>query len=129
MGLSAIKAAPPSQRPARATIDLSPLGLEGSLVFRAPSVPDFFPTVEKRNQVRMAAPSLAVADPTLETQLLLLSLCYIPEAGETDDAISVFCGLMQGNLEAFLGLVALFGEKFPLSMGQAKANAGNDSGQ
>ncbi len=129
MGLSALKNAPKTSRPAVAEIDLAPLGLEGSLTFRAPSVPDFFPSVERRNQVRLMVPSLAVADPTLETQLLLLILCHVPDAGETDDPVSVFCGLMQVNREAFLGLGARFGQKFPLSMGQAKQDAGNASGQ
>lgn len=129
MGLASLKGAPKTERPPFADISLSPLGLEGKLTFRAPRVADFFPSVEKRNSAMFACPDLATADGALMSQFLLICSCYVPDQGEQEDPIRVFGGLCQNNLEAFMVLVGLFGQTFPMSLGQAKEEAGNASGQ
>lgn len=129
MGISSLRSAPKAERPTTATLDLSPLGIEGSLTFRAPGVADFFPTVEKRNLARITCPTLAIADPALETQLLLMAACYVPDADEKANPIAEIGYLLNNNLEAFLGLVSLFAGHFPMSLGEAREVAGNGLGQ
>ena len=129
MGLATLKGAPKAERPSFAAIDLAPLGLDGKLSFRAPRVADFFPTVERRNAAVLVCPDLATADGSLLSQFLLICACYVPEQDEKEDPIRVFGGLCRDNLEAFMVIVGLFGQTFPMSLGQAKEDAGNASRQ
>lgn len=129
MGLSSVKALAKPERPSSVDIDLAVIGAEGKLTFRAPRVSDFFPKAEMRNEAAIAFPMIADADPSLATQFFLMVLCYQPEPEEKDSPMRVFGGLMRDNLEAFLTLVGEFGSRFPLSLGAAKEQAGNASGQ
>lgn len=129
MALASIKNAPKAARPQTAKIDLSAIGLEGSLEFREPRVADVFAPNELRNRARILSPQLTEADEHLESTLLMMVRCYIPEPEEKDDPLRVFCSLLNNNFEVFVGVMGLFGAAFPFSLGAAKEQAKNGSAQ
>ena len=126
MGLKSFSGIPKPGRPSVTSVDLSRIGLEGSLKFRSPRVADFFPRAELKNQAMRFYPELVDADPAHMTQFLMLVQCYVPEPDEEEKPMQVFGGLMKSSPELYLSLIGLFGEAFPMSLAEAKERAGND---
>lgn len=128
MGLSALKKVKPAPEVPALEVDLSEFadGEPVILRFRQPKAHDYFPPDSLRRQLFIAFPELTQASEILPQYILIFSACYIPEPGEQgQEPWRALANLGRVNPDILLYLIQRFGEAFPSSLGDMKAEVKN----
>lgn len=96
--------------------------------FRRPKAPDYFPTATLRKDLLIAFPEMAQADALLQSYILIMGACYLPD-DDDPPGTEPWRGLAQmgrDNPDALLDLIGQFQAAFPAALGEVKADAKND---
>lgn len=130
MGLKALTKVVKEEVQPELTVDLSGFTEGGEpmpLRFRAPRVPDYVAPAPLRKELRIAFPELTTADTELETMILTMAACYVPDPEDAGmQPWRAIGGLMRQNSKAFAYLYQQFNEHFATSIEEKKADTKND---